>query len=554
MIMGLIMLLRYLTKTLRIVAIASCITASGALQADLLDDAQHAYMTGDYRTARNLWELLADQGNARAQNNLGLMYVNGEGAQQDDKEALSWFRKAADQGYVGAQKNIGLMYLKGQGVQQDYKEAAVWYRKAAEQGDADAQHRLGFMYSLGQGVQKDDREAVAWLRKAAEQGNLQGQEMLGVMYLMGIGVPKNPVLAYMLKSLVATGDSSAIKELATLSSDLTKDQIEEAEALSRGWRVGKPIPTSTQTFNPSQAAQKVERPEPENSLNDAFEAYKRGDYSTAYRIALRLAEQGDPEAQLNLGDMYRNGRGTQQNYEEAAVWYRKAAEQGHADAQSNLGSMYSGGHGVPQNYKEAAVWYRKAAEQGEAIAQHNLAQLYRLGQGVPQSDKEAVSWYRKAAVQGDIDAHNDLGNMYLDGRGVPENVVLAYMHYSIAAFSGSNIGIKNLSGMSDRLTKAQLKEALALNAEWRVGKPLPTTTKTLKASQAAKKTAEPAKQQQSSPYPARPAAKPGYTTCNTRCFNGDCYRTYSNGKQVHFQAQRKYNGLSGQWEWDSGGC
>ena len=55
-------------------------------------------------------------------------------------------------------------------------------------------------------------------------------------------------------------------------------------------------------------------------------------------------------------------------------------------------------------------------------------------------------------------------------------------------------------------------------------------------------------------YPAAPAPRRGYVTCNTHCMNGDCYRTYSNGRKVHFQARRKYNPLSGQFEWDTGGC
>ena len=55
-------------------------------------------------------------------------------------------------------------------------------------------------------------------------------------------------------------------------------------------------------------------------------------------------------------------------------------------------------------------------------------------------------------------------------------------------------------------------------------------------------------------YPARPAAKSGYIRCNTRCSNGDCYRTYSDGRKVRFQAERKYNPFNSQWEWDSGSC
>ncbi|MCK0165895.1 ankyrin repeat domain-containing protein [Marinobacter sp. S6332] len=55
-------------------------------------------------------------------------------------------------------------------------------------------------------------------------------------------------------------------------------------------------------------------------------------------------------------------------------------------------------------------------------------------------------------------------------------------------------------------------------------------------------------------YPSAPAPRAGYTTCNTRCSNGDCYRTYSDGRKTRFQAERKYNPFSSQWEYDSGSC
>lgn len=55
-------------------------------------------------------------------------------------------------------------------------------------------------------------------------------------------------------------------------------------------------------------------------------------------------------------------------------------------------------------------------------------------------------------------------------------------------------------------------------------------------------------------YPSAPAAKAGYRTCRTKCTNGLCYRTYSDGKKNRFQAERKYNAINNQWEWDSGSC
>jgi TPR repeat protein len=75
----------------------------------------------------------AEQGDAEAQNNLGMMYANGKGVAQDDKQAAVWFRKAAEQGYAEAQLILGLMYFNGTGVPQDYAQAYMWTNLAAAQ-------------------------------------------------------------------------------------------------------------------------------------------------------------------------------------------------------------------------------------------------------------------------------------------------------------------------------------------------------------------------------------------------------------------------------------
>jgi len=113
---------------------------------------------------------LAEQGDAIAQNDLGLMYANGEGVPQDDAEAVRWYRLAAEQGYVNAQTSFGFMYANGRGVPQDDAEAVRWYRLAAEQGYVIAQTNLGVMYSTGQGVLEDIVLAYMWYNLAAAQG------------------------------------------------------------------------------------------------------------------------------------------------------------------------------------------------------------------------------------------------------------------------------------------------------------------------------------------------------------------------------------------------
>ena len=90
------------------------------------DEADAAYQRGDYATAIREMRPLAEQGNARAQYGLGVMYDKGRGVPQDYAEALQWYRKAAEQGYALAQNNLGAMYEDGAGVPQDSVNANRW--------------------------------------------------------------------------------------------------------------------------------------------------------------------------------------------------------------------------------------------------------------------------------------------------------------------------------------------------------------------------------------------------------------------------------------------
>lgn len=71
-----------------------------------------------------------------------MLYLGDKGIPQNYPEAMKWFRKAADQGLAKSQFQLGLMYEQGLGVPQDQAEAAKWYQKAADQGFADAKAKL----------------------------------------------------------------------------------------------------------------------------------------------------------------------------------------------------------------------------------------------------------------------------------------------------------------------------------------------------------------------------------------------------------------------------
>lgn len=128
----------------------------------------------------------------------------------------------------------------------------------------------------------------------------------------------------------------------------------------------------------------------------------------------------EPETICSFGQMAFDGDGVEQDYVQAANWWKIAAEQGHARSQHNLALMYENGQGVPLDFAEAAKFYRMAAEQGYASSQNNLAVLYESGTGVPQDNIIALDLYRQAAKGGDANAVSNahrLETLMKDKRG-----------------------------------------------------------------------------------------------------------------------------------------
>jgi len=138
----------------------------------------------------------------------------------------------AEQGNAIAQNNLGIMYRRGRGVAENYAEAVRWYRLAAEQGNATAQVSLGYMYANGDGVPQNGAEAVKWYRLAAEQGNATAQYNLGYMYANGDGVPQNDVRAYMWYSVTAAQDSHARDNRNSIADLLTPEQLAQGQDMA----------------------------------------------------------------------------------------------------------------------------------------------------------------------------------------------------------------------------------------------------------------------------------------------------------------------------------
>jgi len=282
------------------------------------------------------------------------------------------------------------------------KEATEALEAQAERGHAFSQLIVGRGYLIGEGGrERDPGRAVTWLRKAAEQGESTAQVLLGECYIHGLGVKKDIEQAVELFEQAAKGGSA-----------------DGAKRLSYLFTIKK-------------------------------------DASKGLEWLRRAAELGDPESQLELGQMMLRGETvsaeinmnlselkvekTEGNDELAAAWISKAAEAGLADAQRLLGILYRRGEGVPKDAKTSFAWTRRAAEQGFAEAQYALGWRYIQGDGVDKDYQAAVKWQLAAAKQGYASAQCVLGALYGDGIGVTKDATTALAWFYNAKANGEGL-------------------------------------------------------------------------------------------------------------------
>ncbi len=239
-----------------------------------------------------------------------------------------------------------------------------------------------------------------------------------------------------------------------------------------------------------------------SSYEKGLRHYKPDDVAAAVSELKPLAEQGNAEAQFNLGSLYYQGWGVPQDYKEAVKWLRKAAEQGHIFSQTTLGTVYA--EGVPgvveKDYPQALMWFifaaakgdmeamefrdslanrmtpgqiaeaqtlarefkpqdvytkslqefRALAAQGDAAAQFKLGVIYYKGQGVQPDYLEALNWFKKAALQGHPLARYNAGYMNEKGEGTPQDHVEAAKYYRQAAEQGNRLAQYNLGYMYEK--------------------------------------------------------------------------------------------------------
>ena len=215
-------------------ALAGLLLISGAPALADFDDAVRAATRGEYSRAEVEFRRLADAGDARGQNGLGVLYLRGTGVEQDIARAVRWFRLAARHGYPAAQTNLGLLYENGWGVPQDDAQAYRWYLRAAHQGDVEARTSVALLLAKGRGTAQDLRAAFKWFERAAHQGHVEAWAHIGHMYRAGEGVTRDYVSSYAWYGIAAAGGYQGAVELRdSVGGFLTQTELERARAMAR---------------------------------------------------------------------------------------------------------------------------------------------------------------------------------------------------------------------------------------------------------------------------------------------------------------------------------
>lgn len=356
----------------------------------------------------------AAQNYATAQYNVGCCYYYGRGVRLDYAEAASWFRRAADQNFLNAQYNMGCCYMNGQGVEQNHAMAFYWFKRASEQDLPIAVYNVGLYYYHGFGVDQDYEKAVSYFRKAADLGYAGAFNNLGVCYKTGTGVEKDYVKAFEMYQMGADLDSEVAQDnlgICYLRGEGVQQNYDMAihwleKSLAGGYQPAKEHLTTArieQRNHQSTAANQQQKAAPTSETSKKEQ--------TKFEKNIEAARNGDIAAQNTIGVCYYNGDGVEQDYKEAAEWFRKTAEKGNMTGQYNLGYLYDYGKGLEQDHEQALNWYMKAANQGHKNALNNLGVMYEFGRGVEKDYAQAAAWYKKAADKGDKKAQENLGKL-----------------------------------------------------------------------------------------------------------------------------------------------
>lgn len=347
-----------------------------------------------------------------AQYELAEMYKNGNGVEADESQYRYWLEKSAKSGYFLAEGELGTLRFEERELN---TETFTLLHKACEldYGDLYTEPKvlwaLAKCYMHGYGTDADKGKAYSMYIKVAESDIVEAQEQLCEAYFEG-----NDYLKKDYKECVRWGE----KAIAQGSRDV---RFETAYASSEIGNYDRAKELYLELANEGNSG----------AMNNY--ACELSDPTEKFEWFKKAADHGSDYGWWNLGTLYRDGEGVDQNDEKAVECFATAAEKGQKYAMEALAFMYLEGRGVDQDSDKAIEWYLKAADYGETDALKRVAEIYRYGKGITQDASKAISYYKQAAEKGDIGALVSLGSMYENGEGVEKDIHTAVTWYRKAA-------------------------------------------------------------------------------------------------------------------------
>ena len=280
------------------------------------------------RHGARLFRLLAEDGDAPAQIQTGILHAEQVGTFHDPGEAVRWFRRAAALKHAGAMRRLGDCYVRGLGVKRDYAEAVRWYSTATTEagrlGHPRSLWNLGYMYATGMGVEKNLSEARRHYSNAAtSQLHLEDRFALEGWWQIG---PHREAYREIGKAcrLAALDEEAAVwlGWAADEGDDEARRACSELVHYGVAW------------------------------LRRAAAPGRDVDDDPRYQYP----DHGDPDAQTRLGHLYVQGRGVPRDPAAGEAWYRTAL------AHRTLLDFSPALDGAPYDVEEGVTWLREKAE------------------------------------------------------------------------------------------------------------------------------------------------------------------------------------------------
>ncbi|XP_035733239.1 protein sel-1 homolog 1-like [Vespa mandarinia] len=284
------------------------------------------------------------------------------------------------------------------------------FKELSETGLPSAHMGMGFLYATGLGgVNASQAKALLHYTMAALGDDTRAQMALGYRHWTGVTTPVSCERALDYYRKVA-------------------NKVAEEVSLSGGPVVQR-VRLLDEYENPGYSSGIFDR--------DLIEYYQL------------LAEQGDVQAQVGLGQLhYQGGRGVPLDHQRALQYFQHAADAGNPIAMAFLGKIYlEGSDIVKQDNETAYMYFKKAADLGNPVGQSGLGMMYLYGKGVERDTAKALQYFSQAAEQGWVDGQLQLGNMYFSGTGVRKDYKLANKYFNLASQSGHVLAYYNLAQM-----------------------------------------------------------------------------------------------------------